>query len=239
MGVRMVLWDFDGTLADSRRDVWRSLIYAASREGGCFSDAFMGDPGNLSTSMENIFSHVNPYPGSDRLEDFIETVNTHYRTMNKFSDTSFYPGVEDLLGELRSRGTGSIIVTLKPHIALERLLADKGWGQMFTGWVAPDSSSTGEKSKTDMVAAVLEGWHLTPQTCLMIGDSQGDIQAAKANDIRSVAVTYGDGNVAPLLAANPTYIAHSVSDLESILKKAVWHVSRFQYLYQHEIHIWP
>lgn len=221
MGVRMVLWDFDGTLADSRRDVWRSLVYAAGREGGCFSDAFMGDQGNLSTSMENIFRHVNPYPGSDRLEDFIKTVNTHYRTMNKFSATSLYPGMKGLLGELRSRGISSVIVTLKPKIALERLLEDKGWEQMFTGWVTPDSVSDEERSKADMVAGVLEGGHLTPQACLMIGDSQGDIQAARVNGIRSVAVTYGDGDVESLRRANPTYIAHSVSDLESILKKAV------------------
>lgn len=221
MGIRMVLWDFDGTLADSSDDVWCSLAYAAGLEGGGFSAAFMQDDNNLSASMKTIFDHVNPHPDPARLETFERNVNTHYRTMNDFSHTRLYPGIATILTELRCKGVRNVIVTMKPKPALERLLADKGWGDRFEGWITPDTAPGGQMTKEDMVSCALDRWHISARDCLLVGDSRGDIRAAAANAVRSIGVTYGDGDTRLLLEDDPTYVVHEVNDLASILKKEV------------------
>ena len=221
MGIHMVLWDFDGTLADSSSDVWRSLVYAASLEGGEFPAAFMQDNSNLSAPMRTIFNHVNPRPSPNRLEAFEKNVNTHYRTINDFPSTRLYPGIAIILEELRCKGIGNVIVTMKPKPALERLLTTKGWEDKFQGWITPEVASGREMTKEAMVSYVLDRWHLSAQDCLLIGDSQADIRAAATHAVRSVGVTYGDGDTEHLLEANPTYVAHEVVDLASILKKEV------------------
>ena len=43
MEYRCLLWDFDGTLADTGSDVWNSLTYAARRAGGAIDDLYMRD----------------------------------------------------------------------------------------------------------------------------------------------------------------------------------------------------
>jgi phosphoglycolate phosphatase len=48
MEYRCLLWDFDGTLADTGSDVWNSLTYAARRAGGAIDDLYMRDDANLA-----------------------------------------------------------------------------------------------------------------------------------------------------------------------------------------------
>jgi phosphoglycolate phosphatase len=51
----------------------------------------------------------------------------------------------------------------------------------------------------------------------MIGDKEHDIVGAKANDIASIGVTYGAGSREEIIGAGPTYIVHSVKELERLL----------------------
>ncbi len=84
MEYRCLLWDFDGTLADTGSDVWNSLTYAARRAGGAIDDLYMRDDANLADPMDEIMRHVIPYPGEAYLETFDEDVRVHYRTLNDF-----------------------------------------------------------------------------------------------------------------------------------------------------------
>lgn len=70
MEYRCLLWDFDGTLADTGSDVWNSLTYAARRAGGAIDDLYMRDDANLADPMDEIMRHVIPYPGEAYLETF-------------------------------------------------------------------------------------------------------------------------------------------------------------------------
>lgn len=54
MEYRCLLWDFDGTLADTGSDVWNSLTYAARRAGGAIDDLYMRDDANLADPMDEI-----------------------------------------------------------------------------------------------------------------------------------------------------------------------------------------
>ena len=109
MEYRCLLWDFDGTLADTGSDVWNSLTYAARRAGGAIDDLYMRDDANLADPMDEIMRHVIPYPGEAYLETFDEDVRVHYRTLNDFSRTRLYPGIQSMLNELKEHGVRNII----------------------------------------------------------------------------------------------------------------------------------
>ena len=85
MEYRCLLWDFDGTLADTGSDVWNSLMYAARRAGGAIDDLYMSDDANLADPMDEIMRHVTPLSRGAYLETFDEDVRVHYRTLNDFS----------------------------------------------------------------------------------------------------------------------------------------------------------
>ena len=217
MTLDCVLWDFDGTLAATDHDVWRSLVWAAGRAGGELDAGYMADDANLADPMGAIMRHVSPYPGDDYLETFDADVRVHYRTINAFPDTAFYPGVRELLEDLARGGVANVIVTNKPLGALERILDDKGWRDLFDAWITPDSAEGAELSKGRMIGRVVAGRGLEPTRCVYVGDSHGDVDASREHGIACIAVTYGDGDVDALLARGPAYVAHDAADIAAAL----------------------
>ena len=196
MEYRCLLWDFDGTLADTGSDVWNSLTYAARRAGGAIDDLYMRDDANLADPMDEIMRHVIPYPGEAYLETFDEDVRVHYRTLNDFSRTRLYPGIQSMLNELKGHSVRNIIVTNKPEGALRRILGSKGWANRHG---------------------------IAPRQCLYVGDTFSDIEAARTNGISCIAVTYGDGDEIALLSRNPAYVAHDIAELNDIMTDTVIH----------------
>lgn len=217
MRVSTVLWDFDGTLADTGRDVWSSLRYAARRAGGELDAGYAACDANLADPMGEIMRHVDPYPGAAHLAAFDEDVRTHYRTMNEFAATALYPGIRELLDMLHARGVASLIVTNKPLGALERLLASKGWAPLFDDWITPDARPGPPLGKRAMIAAMIARRSLAPQDCLYVGDTFSDVDAAHANGVACVAVTYGDGDERELLARGPEFVARDPGALAALL----------------------
>lgn len=212
-----VFWDFDGTIADTCKDVWASLQYAAGGMGSSFSEDFMSEDCNLSLPMCEILAHAVPPLGPDLLGAFDECVSVHYRTLSNHELTEFYPGVEDVLQGLGECGIPRWIVTNKPQVALARLLRKKGWSHYFDGCVSPDSLGPEEASKTQMLRAALERVGADPARCCMIGDSWGDVFAAREAGVLSVAVTYGDGDVEKLLVQKPDVVVTDSVELQGLL----------------------
>lgn len=235
MTLRLVLWDFDGTLADTGADVWASLAYAAGRCGGKLPEGFVCDDANLGMPMAEIFRRVEPFPGPGAFDRFDEDVRVHYRMINDYPRTRLYPGVLGLLGRVRRERIRSAIVTNKPRQALERLLEAKGWSSLFDGWITPDwpvnrldglayggcagGSGTGTDGmdKTAMIARMIARFAATPAECVYVGDTWSDVAAAHANGVSCIAVTYGDGDTEALLARSPEHCVDDVGGVERAL----------------------
>lgn len=213
----VVLWDFDGTLADTARDVWASLEYAAQQLSARLPEEVDRTGESLALPMREIFSRLTPPVAAGRFEDFDATVAHHYRVLSDHARTDFYPGIRELVVDLRAGGAVCRIVTNKPRLALERILSLKGWGELFDGWVSPDSGGGEALTKAQMIELVLEAGGVAPGGCVMVGDSAGDIEGARAAGIASVGVTYGDGSVESLLAAAPDFVANNAGELRDIL----------------------
>ena len=214
---RVVLWDFDGTLANTSGDVWGSLRYAAGRRGGSFVGGFDERDENLALPMDVIYASLCPPPDPAALPSFEEDVRVHYRSISAHPETDLYPGMRELLEELRTRGVHSRIVTNKPQGALLRILDLKGWRGLFDGWVCADSDDGVELSKAQMAARAMNAESASPDECVMVGDSWGDVVGAHATGVHSVAVTYGDGDVDRLLCEEPDQVAENVEQLREIL----------------------
>lgn len=228
MRYRLVLWDFDGTLADTGADVWDSLNYAAACCGARLPEEFTADNANLSKSVSDIFRYLIPFPGDEAYETFNADVAAHYRALNDFAHTRLYSGVLPLIGALRRNRVRNVIVTNKPCQALERLLHIKGWGSLFDGWITPDwissdcphEQTTGEMSKTAMIAKMIALYNAAPGNCVYVGDTWSDVQSAHANGIDCIAVTYGDGDVVKLHEQRPEYCVNSVDEVAAVLLAA-------------------
>lgn len=73
--------------------------------------------------------------------------------------------------------------------------------------------------KHRVLKRILKSHHIDPSQAVYVGDETRDIEAAKKNNILSIAVCWGVASEKILLSAKPDYIAHQPSDLLAIYRK--------------------
>lgn len=220
MRYRLILWDFDGTVANTSEDVWESLRYAATLVNATFSETFTGNNAHLNKPLAWIFRYLTPTVNDELFETFIRAVELHYQQYNAFEHTTMYEGLLQLIISLRSHGVAQVIVTNKQHKALEKVLFTKEWCSLFDDWISADQyrSEHGRLiNKSEMIQIMCQRFHAEASSCLLIGDSSSDIEAAQVNNIDSIGVTYGDGDTKKLEQSEPTYIAHHGNELSRII----------------------
>lgn len=222
MKYNTVIFDFDGTLADTREDVWVSLEYAAAKIGCHFPDSYRINSANLGASEGDIFCALQPKPAYDFYDSFWKNVQEHYRLRNNFIHTRLFPGIERYLQQCLVYHIPCYIVTLKPLSALENILYSKGWNIYFHAWLSVDSIS-GVVSKTQLLALLLER-ELKGCKCVYIGDTYSDVTAASANGIDCIGVTYGDGDVRRLEQEKPTMLVSTPNQLAKILSEQTFSI---------------
>ena len=211
-----ILFDFDGTLADTQEDVWDALDNAAAEIGSKLPGEMRGNPANLAFSMKELFEMLEPPPAPEQLDAFKRETRRYYRIISDLPKTQLYPGIEKLLQRLNKAEIPCYIVSLKEHGALLRTLDLKGWHHYFSGHFSPDSFFKKSMTKSQLLAWLLSELHT--KAPVYIGDSYTDVLAARENGIPCIGVTYGDGNTKKLLAAQPEYVVNEAVELEGILR---------------------
>ncbi|HHW12852.1 MAG TPA: HAD family hydrolase [Firmicutes bacterium] len=210
-----VIFDYDGTLADTKEDVWRSLEYACSFFNCRIPPAFRARPSNLALSEAELFAVLCPGVGAEHFAAFCAHLKHHYRVLNDFSRTNLYPGIRDLLGKLREKQTKCYIASLKPAVPLTKLLKQQGIANYFTKWLTPDYRPGATLTKSEMVGSIRKE-HPAARG-VMVGDSCSDVVAGRENGLVTNGVLYGDGDTERLRCARPDFIVKTAEELIPLL----------------------
>ena len=189
--VRGIIFDLDGTLIDSRKDLTTAinLMRAEYHLPPLALEAvtgFVGDGARKLVERSLQGTTLDPAAALARFK--------HHYDLHIADETCCYPGVEETLRVLQSRRVRCAIITNKPEAATRTVLRLLHLDQYFDSVVGGDTTP---HLKPDPRSAlmVLERWGLTRVEALIVGDNHTDIAAAKRAGIRSVFVTYGIGAV--------------------------------------------
>lgn len=210
-----VLFDFDGTLADTAADVWDSVRYGFSQLGLELPDAYAHDDRNLAKLVEVMVSELYPQVSDDVKTAVSQAVSDHYRNISTYTNTVFYPGIENALELLQKNGIPVGILSNKGHLSLGRILKMKGWLHYFTSYCG--TSDTDDSPKTERLASYSKNFDLT--NSVYIGDSASDIYAARANGLPTIGVLYGDGDSEDLIGSRPDVVLASSEALYRYFKE--------------------
>lgn len=157
------------------------------------------------------------YYGFDEAQS--EQAVTHFRDMMQREGVQLYeayPGISELLNELKQSGRQLAVVTSKiDHIAKETL-AKTGLINYFEFISAQQPNVVVEKE--EILSKALSELDITDMsTVVMIGDRRHDVEAAKAHSVDSVGVLWGYGNQEELENEGATYIAVNANELRQLL----------------------
>ena len=183
-----VLFDLDGTLADTERDIVASIIevFAANKLPLRPSEALRkaagnGRPALLRAALEQ--QQLSPAQMESISGQFVEVY-----TRRMYETTCLYPGVKEMLATLDADGITWGIVTNKTHGVGEPLIRWLGIAGSAACIVYGDTTRERKPSPQPLLHAVAQ-ISVPPQQCVFVGDTLNDVKAGKSAGITTVIVT--------------------------------------------------
>ncbi|MBP3437354.1 MAG: HAD family hydrolase [Clostridia bacterium] len=189
--IKACIFDLDGTLMDTLgaiaacgNDALRQvglLPYPQERYG-----YFAGN--GAKKLVERMLEGQNAYTPA-MFDKVFPLFSAIYDQKGACSVTPF-PDIPLLLEKLKERGIALAVLSNKPHgIVLD--IINRFFGDSF--FAAVEGQQEGKRNKPDPegVFCVLESLCVTPEECLLVGDSDVDVETAKAAGVFSVGVSWG------------------------------------------------
>ena len=184
-------FDLDGTLARTGEDIvaaWKRSIADLGRECPHFDEVFKIGP-TLEQVIYELFDDASP----ELVAQMVARFRPNYDESG-FPLTEPYPGVPEWLKSLKGAGDRLYIVTNKRQEPTQRIVRKFGWDTLFDGVWSFDSFPGVKYRKPDLLAHLLKEMSIAPSCATMVGDTKGDIDAGRANGMRTIGVTWGYGS---------------------------------------------
>ena len=214
-----VLFDFDGTLYDSAPDIaWCANEVRRTQGLAPIDDArirtYIGNGSErllhrcLTDSLEGeVAAEVYAVARVAFAELYLENLTTR---------SDWYPHAPELVATLNAVGLPTALVTNKPERFTHQLLAQIDAARYFCAVVCGDTLPT-RKPDPDMLLHAAEQAGVAPEACVMVGDSQIDLAAARAAGMHAVFVTHGYCRDTAAAAAEADTVCDSLAEVRAAI----------------------
>jgi pyrophosphatase PpaX len=206
----VVLFDFDGTLADTIPLIVASYRHAiGSVLGQETVDAevrsWIGRP------LQPVLEERYPGRGAELTEVYRTWNLAHHDALIRAVD-----GIPALLAELHTAGARTGVVSSKKHQTVRLGLRAVGLVDAIDVLAGQEETSRHKPHPEPLLYAAAR-LGADPSDCVYVGDATVDVQAARAAGMGAVAVTWGAGERPLLEAANPDAVVDDVVGLRAVL----------------------
>jgi phosphoglycolate phosphatase len=211
-----VIFDLDGTLADTIGDIAEAANYAL-KTLNCPSHTedeykyFVGD------GIKELIERALPEDlreNEEKKAACLEAFKQYYQK-NYCVHTKPYDGIFETIDTLKRNGVKLSIVTNKNEEAVKLITA-----KLFKGYfetVIGNSDRIKQKPDPESVLSIMEAQNFTPEEVLFVGDSYTDIRTAKNAGIKSVGVLWGFRTREELENEGASFIIEKPTDLIGIV----------------------
>ncbi|MFN2476115.1 MAG: HAD family hydrolase, partial [Chthoniobacterales bacterium] len=213
-----VIFDLDGTLIDSRAGIEESLCAAGAEHGRAFVQKEIRR--HIGPPVRAILTRLLP----DAESSVIDAIAGSYRKVYDSGGcltAHLFPGIAELLVELRGLGARCFVVTNKPAAPAKLLLEHLGIAHCFEAVATPDDPVAPFSAKPAAVAALVRAKQIDSSTACVIGDAEDDAHGAHANQLAFIAAAYGYGEVHTQTHYPITHVAWQSADLPQLLTTAL------------------
>jgi phosphoglycolate phosphatase len=210
---RLIVFDWDGTLADSTGLIVGSLQRACRDVGAPVPD----DPCALHViglGLIDALRHVAPTLPLERYQELADHYRDHY--VARETEIPLFGGVHEMLGELDAAGFLLAVATGKGRAGFERALALQRLSRRFFATRCADEGHP--KPHPDMLLHLMDRAGVDPGATLMIGDTSHDLELARNAGAAAVAVSWGAHPPEVLARFDPIATVDSIAELRDWLR---------------------
>jgi phosphoglycolate phosphatase len=213
MTSKLVVWDVDGTLVDSRRTIFESMQSA-------FAGAGL-EPPDYETVRQivglGLVEGVGVLlPGAESA--MVERVADGYRAAfgAKVREPGFvdplYDGAAETLDRLRAEGWKIAMATGKSRRGVDTVLRMHGWADLFDSTHCADDGPG--KPHPAMLLEAMKALQTPPERTIMVGDTAHDMRMARAAGVYAQGVSWGFHTAEEVEEGGSDHIAHDFAELD-------------------------
>jgi len=209
--VDLIIFDVDGTLIDSAKDLIDSVNFTLEAIGLPKEDpeqvqSFIGDGVRKLVERSLGQEHQHLYPKA------VEIFRAYYDE-HLLDQTRLYPGVEEILAHFASKKRA--ILTNKSERFTVKILKGLNILTHFEEVVGSDNTAY-LKPEPYGIFKIIEDLKIEKKRAVMVGDGVRDIEAAQNAGIKSCAVLYGYTDKERLLNVKPDFFCEKIFQLKEI-----------------------
>jgi phosphoglycolate phosphatase len=206
-----ILFDFDGTLADSYAAIAASVNHVRATHG-----LPLLDEAEVRRHVGHGPEHLleNTVPAGEVAANLAIYRAHHPAVMRRL--TQPLPGALETVAALRRAGVKLGVCSNKPSVFTKALLDVLGFASAFSVVLGPEDVPR-LKPAPDMLLAALGKLQVTPDATLYVGDMVVDIECARAAGLRVWVVPTGSEELDRLRAAQPDRMLSGLAELPSVL----------------------
>lgn len=216
MSTKLIIFDFDGTLGDTRRDIVTTMQMTISEMGlPCRSEqecaSTIGLP--LAGCFEVLFPDLQQ---PDQIQLCAETYRRLFDENLRAIKPQLFPRVTETLKALKMQGFVLTIASSRSHASLSGLTKDLGISGCISLLIGADDV-VNAKPNPEPVLKTLSAMQFSKDEILVVGDMAVDILMGANAGTKTCGVTWGNGTRAELEEVGANYIIGDMSELIKIV----------------------
>jgi phosphoglycolate phosphatase len=206
--IDLVMFDLDGTLADTGHDLASSVNFTRAHfdleplpERSIYAQVGRG--------VEYLIKHALPEKSPDDFSHVLHVFLGHYER-HLLDRTVLYPGVRDVLDYFCAKR--KVVVSNKMYRLTLAVVRGLGVEDCFDAIFGGDSAAE-KKPHPALLHVALRRFQLSAASAVIVGDGDTDIEAGKRAGVMTCGVTYGLGDKSDLIAAAPDLLIDDLTEL--------------------------
>ena len=205
---RLIFYDLDGTLVDTRRDIAAATNHMLHEFGKPTLSVREVSP-FVGRGLHHLVKSCLGAADNSTVEKGAAIYRAFY-SEHMLDHSRLYPGVKKILNYFKSQK--QIVLTNKPNPFSRRLLESLGVAHYFAEIIAGNSSYP-KKPDPAAILAIMKREKILREEALFIGDSLIDIETARRAGIQEAVVTHGFTEEDELQSAAPDFLVKDFNEL--------------------------
>lgn len=217
MKKKLLIFDVDGTLWDSEKDVYASFNHTLQEMAG-IEITYEKFRELAGMPLEKMFEKALPEDKKIYCNEAAKEYRRYYLGEGHFLDeTVLFENVKETLEKFKKDGFYMAVASSKPQKAVETMVKHFEL-DFFNLIIGTGGGNMKHKPDPEIINCILDKLNFSKEDAVMIGDTSVDVKTGKNAEINTIAVTYGYDEKENLKSANPDYIINEFKKLEDILE---------------------
>ena len=208
---RLIVFDFDGTLGDTKENIVKTMQETMRRIGYPIPDEAT-IASTIGLPLETGFEIMAPGISNERCLECAALYRIVFDEYKAQLKPKAFPGVIETLAALNAKGLLMAVASSRLSVSLNAFVHDMGLGD-YIDFVLGVDFQRKPKPNPDPVLQCLEHFDVPASETLVVGDMPVDIQMGAAAHCRTCGVTWGNATREQLSAAGADSIIDSMDEL--------------------------